>query len=595
VRAGANLSDYSAIAAINLAFPPPSRLTVLSTTEQQVSLQWMENNNFESGYEIQMSRNNGIFVFVMNVPANATSTIIQGFYHVDTAYSFRLRAISPANKSDFSDTASTQLSFPSPTNLNILAMTDSTVTIQWQDNNPFKTGFEIERNTNSGIFTKVLTVGSIVHSASVSGIYQITALYGFRVRIISNFNASAYSDAAFTQMIFPPPSELKITSLSRTSIRLDWRNNSQYTTQFSVERRIDNGAFTEIGRTNVTDSTFADQGLNGSSVYNYRVRAHSLYNASAYSNEAGAQLTITGASVLTSFDHSGYVYSMAFSPDGNFVVSGCSDYYIKIFDLTTNQLVRTLTGHTRAVNSVAISSDGQTIVSGSGDRTVRRWSFATGTQINSFNGHSDEVRAVAFSPDGQHAASGSADSTIRIWKISDGSSTILKGTYECVNTLAYNVDGSLLASGGSDKNVRLWLTSDGKLDRTLTGHSSFVMSVVFGSSGTKVLSGSLDTKLKLWDIATGNLLRTYSDNTVVINAVALSPDGRYVASGDGDGLLPGKVRVRMTADGSLAQTIGTDGSKISCIAFSPNGLLLASGGDDRKIYIRQLDFRWVQL
>jgi WD40 repeat protein len=72
------------------------------------------------------------------------------------------------------------------------------------------------------------------------------------------------------------------------------------------------------------------------------------------------------------------------------------------------------TGHTDSVTSVAFSPDGQLIVSGSEDRTIRVWNATTGeTAAGPFTGHTRSVESVAFSPDGQHIVSGSKDRTIR--------------------------------------------------------------------------------------------------------------------------------------------------------------------------------------
>jgi len=80
--------------------------------------------------------------------------------------------------------------------------------------------------------------------------------------------------------------------------------------------------------------------------------------------------------------------------------------------------LRTLTGHTGRVWSVAFSPDGQFLASGSGDKTVKIWRVSDGKEVRTLTGHTDLVLSVAFSPDGQFLASGSDDKTVKIVKIS---------------------------------------------------------------------------------------------------------------------------------------------------------------------------------
>ena len=70
------------------------------------------------------------------------------------------------------------------------------------------------------------------------------------------------------------------------------------------------------------------------------------------------------------------------------------------------------------VHSVAFSPDGQQIVSGSGDNLVKVWSVSGGKEIASLAGHTNYVSSVAFSPDGQHIVSGSSDDLVKVWSVS---------------------------------------------------------------------------------------------------------------------------------------------------------------------------------
>ena len=64
---------------------------------------------------------------------------------------------------------------------------------------------------------------------------------------------------------------------------------------------------------------------------------------------------------------------MAFSPDGNRIISASRDNSVKVWDADKGTQILTLTGHTRAVNSVAFRRDGKCIVSGGEDGTVKVW------------------------------------------------------------------------------------------------------------------------------------------------------------------------------------------------------------------------------
>jgi hypothetical protein len=66
---------------------------------------------------------------------------------------------------------------------------------------------------------------------------------------------------------------------------------------------------------------------------------------------------------------------------------------------------------------VAYSPDGQTVLTGSHDNTARLWDAKTGKPLHEPLLHQDLVVAVAYSPDGQTVLTGSEDKSARLWRV----------------------------------------------------------------------------------------------------------------------------------------------------------------------------------
>lgn len=232
--------------------------------------------------------------------------------------------------------------------------------------------------------------------------------------------------------------------------------------------------------------------------------------------------------------HSNWVYSLAISSDGNTLISGSKDNTIKVWNLNTGQELRTLTGHSSYINSVVFSPDGKKIASGSYDKTIKVWNLTNG-QVSTLSGHKSEVLAIAISPDGQKIASGSTDRTIKVWNLNTGKELrTLRGHLGDVNSIAISPDGQELASVSDDKTIKFWNLNTGREIRTLTGHSADVNSVAFSPDGQKIATGSDDKTIKVWNLVTGEELATLRGHSAPVWSVAFSPDGQTLASGSAD-------------------------------------------------------------
>ena len=252
----------------------------------------------------------------------------------------------------------------------------------------------------------------------------------------------------------------------------------------------------------------------------------SLYNV----NLTGANLTETFFAKAL-----GAVYSLAYSPDGKYLVTGDSDGRVQIWNALTGREILTLLGHSSGVMSVAWSGDSQTLASGSNDNTVKLWNVQSGDCVRTLEGHSNWVTSVAWSGDSLTLASGSGDNTVKLWDVQTGDCVrTLQGHSNWVRLVAWSEDGLTLASGSDDKTVKLWNVQSGNCVRTLEDHSSGIWSVAWSEDGLTLASGSLDNTVKLWDVQTGDCVRTLEGHSSRVNSVAWSGDSLTLASGSND-------------------------------------------------------------
>jgi WD40 repeat protein/serine/threonine protein kinase len=321
--------------------------------------------------------------------------------------------------------------------------------------------------------------------------------------------------------------------------------------------------------------------------------------------------------------HPSFAFGLAFSPDGNVLVTGGNEQVIKVWDVTslTNDLsaarpreplekpkdhpamelpgrlppeggpqpLKRLRGHHANIHGLSFAPDGQSVVTASKDGTAKLWNPFRAVESTMLP---NSERFTWFSPDGARLLTLNRDGCLHRWHTRNREDIGAIGPDlhdPQVKAWTISDHGETLAVGRANGIIEIWNLKTSQLDRSFPhvgariAHLAFSQdAILLAAASERPSGGAADpATLRIWETASGVIAGTFSN---AFGPLAFSSDRQRLVSIR----LGGSVVVWDLGSGRSVAEIEENITWVGTLALSPDDRLLVTGSEEPVVNISEL-------
>ena len=616
-------SNIASATTFNLEVIPnaPSNFTAIAVSPNQINLNWIDNSDNETGFKIMRALSIfGPWELSALVDANVTSFSDFNLLPA-TTYFYAVCAYNSSWDSNFSDPVSaTTQSIPTtsiqpttsstsikPTTTSTSVQTTTTTssikpTTSTTSQQPKTTSVEPSTSILPTTTTVQPTTTSIKNTTTTSSVTPTTttSMQPTTTSVKPTTTTSVLVTTSTTSSILTvpiAPSNLTAQAASCNQINLSWQDNATNETGFKVERATSSsGPWSQITTLGANATSYANTGLNQSTIYYYRVYAYNAAGNSSYSNTAltatPACPTTTTTTIGSSSPHLvGFLPGVGTPQDvsvvGNYAYVASHDFGMSTLKVTiaNDQITADVlsasnspfAGRTIAVNGSVAVVTGKTSAGQAHLWVLNVADISKPRVVGECDIAVVEIMDVALNSTGSLAVVAGNSSGIRVVNLSNPAAPTVIGSYDTPGVaygVAFNTTGSLVYVADGVEGLKVISLSNPQ-SPSLVGSLKITSRVYrdIAVSGTTAFLANQNGTLDVIDVSTATA-------PAFLGSRSLTGGGFYLSIAGNSAAVIGKTS---TADLLHIVNIATpsnpilEGSATVGAAGSVTGVALANG------------------
>lgn len=280
-------------------FPCGSTLTALSplaptslTATNQGALNnlvnWVDNSNFENGFELWYHDASPTFSLLATLPANTTTYNHSGLSYT-TTYCYKVRAFNNIGPSVYTNSDCATTPAPAapqaPSNLTALNTGSLINNVAWVDNSFNETSFELWYHGTNPTFSLLATLPANTTTYTHTSLSPGTN-YCYKALATNSIGPSVFTntDCALTPALPNAPTNLVAANTGTLTNNVNWVDNSSDETNFELWYHDASPTFSLLVTLPANTTTYTHTGLSHTTTYCYKALATNSVGSSAFTN-----------------------------------------------------------------------------------------------------------------------------------------------------------------------------------------------------------------------------------------------------------------------------------------------------------------------